>query len=85
MIVIMVELWISPFKFNYFFYNELYYGMNVNLSQDVSQGDSNTSSSEENLSSDDSVKSSNSNHPDNERGIWLLQDILLIINKVMIL
>ena len=41
--------------------------MNVNLSQDISQGDSNASSSEENLSSDDSVKSSNSNHPDNKK------------------
>ena len=40
--------------------------MNVNLNQDVSQGDSNASSSEGNLSSDDSVKSSNSNHPDNK-------------------
>ena len=43
--------------------------MNVNLSQDVSQGDSNASSSEENLSSDDSVKSSKSNHSDNKKGI----------------
>ena len=41
--------------------------MNVNLSQDVSQGDSNTSSSKENLSSDDLVRSSNSNHPDNKK------------------
>ena len=40
--------------------------MNVNLNQDVSQGDSNASCSEGNLSSDDSVKSSNSNHPDNK-------------------
>ena len=40
--------------------------MNVNLSQDVSQGDSNASCSEGNLSGDDSVKSSNSNHPDNK-------------------
>ena len=40
--------------------------MNVNLSQDISQGDSNASCSEGNLSSEDSVKSSNSNHPDNK-------------------
>ena len=43
--------------------------MNFNLSQDVSQGDANaSSSSQESLSSDDSVSSSNSNHPDNKKG-----------------